>query len=82
MLQVLWTLSSKELGVLFAFQVSFSYLNIFGKVRPKDALCQKTVCQVTTQNLGGKKFCWAGEVAVYLIVAVTNFVGFKSSSGS
>ena len=34
---------------------------------------------VTTQNLGGKKICWAGGVAE-CFVAVVNFVGFKTSS--
>ena len=37
---------------------------------------------VTIQNLGGKEMCWVGGVAECLFVAVTNFVGFKSSSSS
>ena len=29
---------------------------------------------VTTQNLGGKKICWKGEVTGFLIVTVTNLL--------
>ena len=35
---------------------------------------------LTTQNLDGKKICWAGRGGRVLIVAVANSVGFKTSS--
>ena len=35
---------------------------------------------VTTQNLGGKKPCWAGGVAEGYDCCVANFVGLKTSS--
>ena len=39
-----------------------------------------TVGHVTTQNAGGKKSVWWEGWQSILIVAVTNFVGFKTSS--